>query len=106
MSDPGAFQVDSASLVSHAGEVDTIGDGLTSAAQAAQAGQTVQTDTGAYGQLCQFVPALLNGLQQSMVDGMNTAAGSAHDTADALRSVAASYDTADGTAADRIRNAR
>jgi hypothetical protein len=103
MSDPGAFQVDSASLVSHAGEVDTIGDGLTSAAQA---GQTVQTDTGAYGQLCQFVPALLNGLQQSMVDGMNTAAGSAHDTADALRSVAASYDTADGTAADRIRNAR
>ena len=103
MSDPGAFQVNSASLVSHAGEVDAIGDGLTSAAQA---GQSVQTDVGAYGQLCQFVPALLNGLQQSMVDGMNTAAGSAYDTADTLRSVAASYDTADGSAADRIRNTR
>jgi hypothetical protein len=103
MSDPGAFQVNSTSLVSHASEVDTIGDGLTSAAQA---GQTVQTDISAYGQLCQFVPALLNGLQQSMVDGIRTAARSAHDTADALRSVAASYDSIDGGAVDRIRNTR
>jgi hypothetical protein len=103
MSDSGAFQVNSASLVSHAGEVDTIGDGLTSAAQA---GRSIQTDTGAYGRLCQFVPALLNGLQESMVDAMNTAAGSAHDTADALRSVAASYDSTDGSAADRIRDTR
>ena len=103
MSDPGTFQVNSASLVSHAGEVDTIGDGLTSAARA---GRTVQIDTSAYGQLCQFVPALLNGLQQNMVDGMNTAAGSVHETVDALRSVAASYDTADGNAAERIRNTR
>ena len=103
MTDPNAFQVHSASLVSHAGEVDGIGDGLASAAQAAHA---VQTDSGAYGQLCQFVPALLNGLQQAMVDGIGTAARSAHDTADALRSVAASYDSTDGTAADRIRNAR
>jgi hypothetical protein len=78
-------------------------DGLASAARA---GQSVQTDTGAYGRLCQFVPALLNDLQQSMVEGMNTAAGSVHDTADAVRSVAASYDTADGSAADRIRNTR
>jgi len=103
MSGPGAFQVDSASLATHAGEVDQIGDGLTTAAQA---GQAVQTDTGAYGQLCQLVPALLNGLQQAMVDGMTTAAASAHDTADSLRSVAAAYDNADGNAADRIRNTR
>jgi hypothetical protein len=103
MSDPGTFQVDSAALVTHAGEVDTIGDELTAAGQA---GQSAQTDVGAYGQLCQFMPGLLNGLQQSMVDGMNTAAGSAHDTADALRSVAAAYDSTDGTAADRIRNTR
>ena len=103
MSDPGAFQVDAAALTAHAAEIDGIGDGLTTAARA---GQTVQTDTGAYGQLCQFVPVLLNGLQQSMVDGMNTAAGSAHDTADVLRSVAAAYDTADNAAADRIRNTR
>ena len=103
MSDPGEFQVSSAALVSHAGGVDAIGDGLTSAAQA---GQAVQTDAGAYGRLCQFVPALLNGLQQDLVDGLNTAAGSVHDTADRLRAVAASYDAADGNAADRIRNTR
>ena len=99
----GEFQVNSASLTTHAGEVDGIGDGL---AQTAQAGRTVQTDTGAYGQLCQFVPALLNGLQQAMVDGMNTAADSAHDTADALRATASDYDSADSGAADRIRNTR
>ena len=49
MSQPGAFQVDPAALVTHADEVDRTGDGLTTAAQA---GRAVQTDTGAYGQLC------------------------------------------------------
>jgi len=99
----GQVQVNSADLVVHATAVDRIGHGLT---VAAQAGEIVRTDTGAYGQLCQMVPALLNELQQAMVDGMNTAAGSVHDTADALRSVAADYDTADGNAADRLRNTR
>jgi hypothetical protein len=56
--------------------------------------------------LCQFVPDLLSGLQQDLIDGMETAARSAHETADTLRSAAASYDTADAAAADRIRNAR
>ena len=79
MSGSDAFQVHAGNLVTHAGEVNQIGDGLTTAAQA---GQAVQTDTGAYGQLCQFVPALLNGLQQAMVDGMTTAAESVHDTAE------------------------
>jgi hypothetical protein len=97
------FQVDAARLRTHAGTVDGVGDGLTTAADA---GRAVRTDTGAYGQLCQFVPALLNGLQQVVVDGMTTAAGSVHDTADALRSVAAAYDGADASAADRVRNTR
>jgi hypothetical protein len=98
-----AFQVDSASLVHHAGEVDRIGDGLTTAAQA---GRNVQTGTGAYGQLCQLVPALLNGLQQAMVDGMISAADAAHHTAGELRSVAADYDGTDQAAANRLRTTR
>jgi len=102
MSGP-AFQVDSASLGAHASTVDHISDGLTAAAEA---GQAVQTDTGAYGQLCQLVPAVLNQLQQAMVDGMVTAAASAHETTDALRSVAAAYDSADNASADRLRNTR
>ncbi|NMO54829.1 ESX-1 secretion-associated protein [Actinoplanes sp. TBRC 11911] len=100
MSGP-AFQVDSAALGTHADALHHVGNGLSTAADAAH---TVQTDAGAYGQLCQFVPALLNRLQQAMVDGMATAATSAHETADALRSVAAEYDTADRASADRLRN--
>jgi hypothetical protein len=95
------FQVDSAALHGHAAEVDRIGDGLSTAAQA---GEVIRTDIGAYGQLCQLVPALLNDLQLVMVDGMNSAAAAAHDTADALRSVAADYDTADTSASDRLRS--
>ena len=98
-----AFQVDPAALVTHAESVDRVGDGLSTAADA---GRAVQTDVGAYGQLCQFVPALLNGLQEAMVDGMATAAGSVHETADALRSVAAAYDGADVAATDRLRTTR
>ena len=99
----GEVQVDSAALVSHAGEVDRIADGLTSAGQA---GEAVRNGAGAYGVLCQFVPVLLNGLQRAMVEGMVTAADSVHDTADALRSVAVGYDAADGNAVDRLRNTR
>jgi hypothetical protein len=97
------FQVTTADLVAHAGEVDRIGDGL---AVAARAGDIVRLDTTAYGQLCQVVPALLNELQRSMIDGMTTAAASAHDTADSLRLVAASYDLADGNAAGRLHGTR
>jgi uncharacterized protein YukE len=103
MTDHGEFQVHSASLVAHATEVDRIADGLTTAAQA---GEAVRTDPGAYGQLGQMIPDLLNGLQQIMIDGMTTAAGCLHDTADSLRSVAAAYETADGNAAGRLQGPR
>ena len=99
----GQVQVDSADLVAHAAQVDGIGDGLT---VAQQAGAAVRTDAGAYGQLCHFVPVLLNVLQSQVIDAVATAAGSVHDTADAVRSVAAAYDSADGNASERLRNAR
>jgi len=65
------FQVNSADLVRPAGEIDAIGDELTTAQQA---GGRIRTDSGAYGPLCQLVPALLNGLQQALVDGIAQAA--------------------------------
>jgi hypothetical protein len=99
----GQVQVNSGDLVTHAAQVDGIGDGVT---LAQQAGAAVRTDAGAYGQLCQFVPALLNVLQSQVIDGIATAASSIHDTADALRSVAAAYDSSDSNAAERIRNTR
>ena len=103
MAGSGEVQVNAAALVSHAGEVDRIGDGLTTAARS---GEAPRTGIDAYGRLCQFVPVLLNGLQQAMVDGMATAAGSVHGTASRLRSVAAAYDAADGNAVNRLRNTR
>lgn len=99
----GQMQVRSADLVSHAGQIDGIGDGLTTAQQA---GDAVRVDAGAYGKLCVIVPALLDGLQGRLIDGIAAAAGSAHDTADALRATAADYDGSDGRAAGRLRNAR
>lgn len=99
----GKFQVSAADLVAHAGAVDGIGDGL---AAAQQAGEAVRTGADAYGLLCWIVPDLLNGLQTRMIDGIGSAADAAHDTADALRSVAVGYDSADGNAAERLRSAR
>ncbi|MFF5291821.1 type VII secretion target [Paractinoplanes globisporus] len=97
------MQVDSGELVVHAGQVDGIGDQLTTAQQA---GSAVRVDSSAYGQLCQFVPALLSILQDRMIEGIAAAASSAHDTANALRSVAADYAGSDSRAAERIRSTR
>lgn len=99
----GRFQVRASDLVAHAAEVEGISDGL---GVAKQAGEAVRVDAGAYGQLCHFVPALLNGLQTTLIDGIGCAVAAAHDTADALRSTAADYDAADGNAADRLRRTR
>jgi hypothetical protein len=99
----GQFQVRSSDLVSHAAEVDRVGDGLDTAKQA---GAAVRVDSGVYGRLCQFVPALLNDLQAQLIDGIGSAVTAAHDTVDALRSTAADYDTSDDNAADRLRNTR
>jgi hypothetical protein len=99
----GQVRVNSADLRAHAVQMDGVGDGLTTAQQA---GAAARTDAGAYGQLCQLVPALLNVLQGQVIDGIAIAASSVQDTADALRSVAVGYDSSDGNAADRIRNAR
>lgn len=99
----GQFRVKSFDLVSHASQVDGIGDGLDTAKLA---GEAVRVDLGAYGQLCQFVPALLNGLQTTLIDGIGRAVTAAHDTAEALRSTAADYDSTDGNAADRLRKTR
>jgi hypothetical protein len=96
-------EVNSGDLVTHAGHIDGIGDELTTAQQA---GSAVRVDSAAYGQLCQFVPALLNLLQDQMIGGIAGAAASVHDTATALRSVAAEYDGSDNRAADRMRNIR
>ena len=99
------IQVRPADLRAHAATIDTVADHVETAKQA---GEAVRLDAGAYGQLCTIVPVLLNGLQALLIDGIDTAAHSVHDTAGRLRATADAYQAADERAAaahDRIRGA-
>ncbi|MEV4770455.1 type VII secretion target [Micromonospora humida] len=100
------IRVDPDDLNRHAAHLDRCADSLDTAGRA---GRHVQLDADAYGQLCAIMPALLDGLQQTLIDGVGTAAGSVRDTAAKLRSSAAGYRAADTRAArhlDRIRDGR
>jgi hypothetical protein len=93
-------------LVAHATRIDAIAEQV---ATAHQAGQAVRLGVDGYGKLCTIVPALLDGLQGLLVDGIDTAARSLHDTAARLRAAATGYQTADEHSAavhHRIRGAR
>jgi excreted virulence factor EspC (type VII ESX diderm) len=81
-----------AELVTHAGHVETTGDRV---ATAASAGAAVRAGNDAYGKLCVMVPVMLNALQDVLIDGIDTAAGSLHDTAARLRTTASEYQSAD-----------
>jgi Excreted virulence factor EspC, type VII ESX diderm len=101
-----AVEVVPVGLTRHAGRLDGIADAL---ANAHQAGQSVRLGAGAYGQLCAFLPAVLDGLQQELVDGIATAEWSVRDTAGRVRIAAGRYDVSDGrsaTALDRLRRPR
>ncbi|MBM7084590.1 type VII secretion target [Micromonospora sp. WMMD734] len=100
------IRVDPDDLNRHAAHLDRCADSLDTAQGA---GRHVRLDADAYGQLCAIMPALLDGLQQTLVDGVGTAAGSVRDTAAKLRSSAVGYRATDSRAArhlDRIRDGR
>jgi hypothetical protein len=99
------IDVSHSDLVTHAGHVDGIADQITTAKQA---GDAVRLGTGAYGKLCTIVPVLLGGLQGILVDGIDAAAHSLHDTGQRLRTAADGYRSADERSQarhDRTRNA-
>jgi hypothetical protein len=86
-----------AELVTHAGNVEGLAEQVTTAAQA---GSAVRAGSDAYGKLCVMVPAMLNALQDVLVDGINAAAESLHDTGARLRTTAAEYESSDKRRAD------
>ena len=81
-----------AGLVTHAGHVEAIADQV---ATAAGAGGAVRADSGAYGQLCVMVPAMLNALQDILAGGMDEAVESLRDTGARLRTTAGEYEATD-----------
>jgi hypothetical protein len=87
-------------VVVHGGHVNAVADQV---AVAGQAGHVVRVDQDAYGQLCTIVPLMVNTLQDLVLDAIDTAAGSLHDTADRLSTVAAGYQETDEVATDDLR---
>ncbi|WP_431913570.1 type VII secretion target [Micromonospora carbonacea] len=97
------IRVDPGDLTTHAAHLERRADSLDTARQA---GQQVRLGTDAYGQLCATMPVLLDGLQRTLVEGVDTAARSVRDTAGRLRSAAEGYRATDARAEQRLRRVR
>jgi hypothetical protein len=98
-SDGGGVDASTPALIVHSGRVQGVADRVGTAAQA---GGSVLLGQGAYGQLCGFLPYVMNRLQGMVVGGLSTAQSSLRDTAVRLRTAAQSYDEADVRARQRL----
>ena len=103
MADGDLVAVTPADLLTHAGHLDTIAAGLTTAYQA---GQSVKADAGAYGKLCVMVPVMLGVLQSAILDGIDAGAGSVTDSAAKVRTAAGAYQSTDQASADDLARHR
>ncbi|GII25717.1 type VII secretion target [Planosporangium mesophilum] len=103
MSSGDGIGVTPSDLIAHAGHVEAIGDRV---ATARQAGAAVRPSMTAYGKLCTIVPTLLAGLQDMVVDGIDAAAHSLHDSGQRLRTAADGYQSADDHAQARHQRVR
>ncbi|AGL18682.1 hypothetical protein [Actinoplanes sp. N902-109] len=74
-------------------------------ARARAAVHEVTMDTEAYGQLCQFLPAILSPVFGMAVDLLNEATDALQETASALRTTATEADATDTATAERVRAA-
>jgi hypothetical protein len=85
-----------ASLVNHANHIDAVADEVDEAKVAAT---QVRLDSGAYGQICTFVPPYLNGLSDGLMSGLEGALTSLRDAASGLRAAAVLFEEAETSAA-------
>jgi hypothetical protein len=83
----------------HAGSVDGIADAMRTARGAVH---EVTMDTQAYGQLCQFLPAILSPIFSLATGALNDAEDSLRETAHKLRSTVTETTATDETAGRRI----
>ncbi len=83
----------------HAGTVERVADAMQTARSAVH---EVTMDTGAYGQLCQFLPTILSPVFNSGVDTLYGTVDALHETAAKLRTTAASTHGTDVASSDRI----
>ncbi|MCP2323597.1 hypothetical protein HDA40_002104 [Hamadaea flava] len=97
---PGEVTATPAAIVQHAGAVDGIAAGVTTAKRA---GETARVDNAAYGRLCTLLPPMINFLQDMVLDAITAADTSLTDTAARLRAAAHAYVTTDGTSERDVR---
>ena len=88
-----------AEVLRHADQVGAASAGM---AQARAAAGEVAMDGQAYGQLCQFLPALLSPLFGLATEVMNDAAAALGETATKLRGTASDLTATDAGSAERI----
>lgn len=92
---PQTLSVSPEEIATHAETVDAFaGRSEVCAATVRQ----LRLDTGAYGQLCGFVPAVLNGITSTIESTSIDASGSLRETADGLRRLVSQFTAADEAA--------
>jgi hypothetical protein len=96
------FQISSEAVVRHAAAVDQAAGGMETARSAVR---EVTMDSQAYGQLCQFLPALLSPLFMDAAGVLGDAVDALSESALKLRTTAASMDAADTGNASRLNSA-
>jgi hypothetical protein len=87
-------------LVAHAAHVESLAGDVDAAVRA---GNTVRLDPGAYGQLCTFLPPMMDGLQGVLVDCMADTARSLRDTGERLRGGASAIRSTSELSATSLR---
>ena len=94
------LQFPPAEIRRHAGSVDGIADAVQTARGAVH---EVTMDTQAYGQLCQFLPAILSPIFSLATGALNDAEDSLRETAGKLRSTVSEATATDESAGRRVR---
>jgi hypothetical protein len=88
-----------ASLLTHAGQIESAADGVEVVEAAAAC---IRLDSGAYGMVCAFVPAYLNRLSDGLMAGLDGALTSLRDTGSRLRATAVLFEEANTGAAQQL----
>ena len=86
----------------HAGSVDRVSDAMDTARGAVH---EVAMDTGAYGQLCQFLPGILSPVFGLGLDALHKTVDVLNETAANLRTTAADMSATDTASSQRITRA-
>jgi hypothetical protein len=86
----------------HAGTVERVSDAMQTARAAVH---EVTMDTSAYGELCQFLPAILSPVFGLGADALHSSVGALHETATKLRTTAEATHGTDVASGDRVAKA-